>query len=236
MKKIIIPLPDKDFDLTEVAVPWKMFKDKGYKITFATEKGKVAQTDPMLITGVIFGQLGAKKEAIEIYRELEKAPEFLNPITYAEIDVADFDAMHLPGGHAKGVKQYLESEVLQEKVAQFFEHNKIVGSICHGALVLARAKDKKTGKSVVHNKKMTALIKILEKAAYYITAWKLGDYYRTYPEYTQDEVKNVLDDKKQFVVGNPFVPMVVEDGNLVTARWPEDAVLYAEKLIEKLEN
>jgi len=117
---------------------------------------------------------------------------------------------------------------------QFFAQKKIVGSICHGGVILARSKDPNTGKSVVFKKRMTALIKSLERTAYYLTFWKLGKYYRTYPEYVQDEVTRNLADKSQFIAGSPFKPMVVEDGNLVTARWPDDVWLYAEKLLEKL--
>jgi putative intracellular protease/amidase len=236
MKRVLIPLPDRDFDLTEVAVPWKLFTDKGYKVVFATEKGKTAQTDPLLINGVIFGQLGAKPVAIEYYRELELTPGFINPISYAQINHEDFDLLHLPGGHAPGMRQYLESTQLQKKVLHFFKQEKIVGSICHGGVILARSIDPDTGKSVVYNKRMTALIKILEKLAYYLTFWKLGKYYRTYPEYVQEEVSRNLADKKQFVTGNPLKPMVIIDGNLVTARWPDDVWLYAQSLIEKLES
>jgi putative intracellular protease/amidase len=235
MKKILIPLPDKDFDLTEVAVPWKLFINKGYTVVFATENGIKAQTDPLLITGVIFGQLGAKPEAISFYRALEKSKAFQNPITFKEINVDDYDLLHLSGGHAKGMRQYLESTILQNCVISFFKKNKLVGSICHGGIVLVRSIDPETGKSVVFNKKMTALTKLLERAAYYISAWKLGDYYRTYPAYVQDEVCLNLADKSQFKTGNPMIPMVIEDGNLVTARWPLDAYLYAETLISKLE-
>jgi putative intracellular protease/amidase len=234
MKKVLIPLPDKDFDLTEVAVPWRLLKNEGHEIVFATETGNVAQTDPLLITGVIFGQLGAKKEAIAFYREMETSKEFLNPITYDEINVDHYDLLHLPGGHAEGVKQYLESKTLQEKVVAFFKQNKIIGSICHGGVVLARSIDPDTGKAIVHHRKMTALTKILERAAYWITAWKLGDYYRTYPKYTQDEVCQNLKNKDQFVKGNPFKPMIVEDVNLVTARFPDDIYLYTKALIQKL--
>ncbi len=85
MKKILIPLPDTDFDLTEVSVPWKLFAEKKYQIVFATEHGKRAFCDPKLVAGVIFGQLGAEKEAIEFYRELEKSNNFLHPIQYHEI-------------------------------------------------------------------------------------------------------------------------------------------------------
>jgi putative intracellular protease/amidase len=234
MIKILIPLPDNDFDLTEVAVPWKLFKNEGFEIVFATENGKIAKTDPLLISGVIFGQLGAKPEAIKYYRELEKSAEFLHPITFSTINVDDFYMLHLPGGHAQGMKQYLESKVLQEKVVDFFKKKKVVGSICHGGVLLARSIDPSTGKSVVHNKKLTALTKLLEKTAYYLTSWKLGNYYRTYPEYVQDEVCRCLDNTDLFSTGIPIKPMVVEDGNLVTARWPLDAYLYAETLIKKI--
>ena len=236
MKRILIPLPNNDFDLTEVAVPWKLFKDKGYEVMFATEQGTRAYCDPKLITGVIFGQLGATNEAICFYREMEQSNEFLHPIKYENINPAEYDLLHLPGGHAKGMRQYLESKVLQQKVLQFFKPNKPIGSICHGAVVLARTTDPETGKSVVYNYKLTGLIKSLEKLAYYITFWKLGKYYRTYPAYVEDEVKSVLSNPQNFVVGDgAYKPFVCVDRNLVTARWPKDAFVYAEKLIEVLE-
>ncbi len=236
MKRILIPLPDKDFDLTEVAVPWKRLKEKGYIVEFATENGALAQTDPLLISGVIFGQLGAKKEAIQWYRLLEKSPEFLHPIKFKNIDVEAYDLLHLPGGHAQGMKQYLENKVLQDKVVAFFRQDKIIGAICHGGVVLARSIDPATNKSVIHTRTLTALTKILERTAYWLTAWKLGKYYRTYPAYVQDEIVETLAKKEQFITGNPFKPLVIEDGNLITARYPDDAYQYAQKLIDKLES
>jgi len=237
IKKILIPIPDKDFDLTEVAVPWKRFTENNYQVVFATENGVVAKTDPKLITGVIFGQLGAKPYAIAIYNEMLQSKEYNNPITYNAINPNEYILLHLPGGHAKGVKQYLESIVLQKKVADFFYQNKLIGSICHGAIVLARTKDKNTGKSIVANRKLTALTKSLEKLAYYITAWKLKDYYRTYPTYTQDEVQNSLLDKSNFKTGSfMFKPFVCQDNNLITARWPKDIELYCKTLLKAVQS
>ncbi len=236
MKKILIPLPDHDFDITEVAVPWKRWHDQGYDITFATEQGLVGACDPLLIKGVIFGQLGANAEALQCYQEMLQNHAFQHPIRYADIRPADYDLLHLPGGHAQGMKQYLESKTLQSKVLAFFQAQKLVGSICHGPVVLARTIDPATGKSVIHGRKVAALTKFLERLAYYLTAWKLGKYYRTYPAYVQDEVAAAIGQAGQFKRGpRQFQPYVCDDGNLVTARWPKDSWLYAQHLIDRLQ-
>lgn len=235
-KKICIPLPDRDFDLTEVAIPWTHFMERGYSVTFSTPQGTAGATDQLLIEGVIFGKLGAKPEAIQAYRKLERDPCFLTPLPYESIDVSQFDGLMLPGGHAKGMRPYLEDEILQCKVLDFFQMNKIVGAICHGPIVLARTIDPSTGNSVIHQKRITALPKTLERIAYLLTFWKHGTYYRTYPEYVQDELISQLQNKRQFTSGPSLLkPFIVEDGNLISARWPLDAHLFAQTLIRKLE-
>ena len=234
-KRVIIPLPDRDFDTTEVSIPWKHFVEAGLDVTFSTETGKMGQTDPRLLTGVIFGRLGAKPDAIAAYRELEKTEAFRHPIPYESIDTQEYDLLLLPGGHAKGMRQYLESKVVQDKALEFFKQNKVVGAICHGVLVLARTIDPETGRSVLYGRRLTGLTKRLERAGYYLTSWRLGDYYRTYPEYVEDETVKVLKQRSDFMHGGSMrKPFVVEDGNLITARYPEDAHLLAQRLVDKL--
>ena len=66
MKRALIPLPDRDFDVTEVAVPWKLLTRAGHRVVFSTEQGGTAPAaDPLLLTGVLFGQLGAEPERFE---------------------------------------------------------------------------------------------------------------------------------------------------------------------------
>ena len=233
--KVIIPLPDNDFDTTEVSIPWKHFVGAGFEVTFSTETGKVAQTDPRLLTGVIFGRLGAKPDAIAAYRELEQQAAFQHPLPYDAIETGRYDMLLLPGGHAKGMRQYLESKDVQHKALEFLKQNKVVGAICHGVLVLARTIDPETGRSVLYGRKVTGLTKGLERAGYYLTFWRLGDYYRTYPEYVEDETVSVLKQRSDFMHGRSIrKPFVVEDGNLITARYPEDAHLFAQKLLDRV--
>lgn len=39
MSTIWIPLPETDFDVTEVAVPWKLLTEAGHSVVLATEAG-----------------------------------------------------------------------------------------------------------------------------------------------------------------------------------------------------
>jgi putative intracellular protease/amidase len=243
MARVIVPLPDRDFDVTEVAVPWKLLTTAGHEVAFATEKGARPAADPLLLTGVVFGMLGAEPEAKAFYAELEREPAFARPIAWRDIDPAAFGAMILPGGHAKGMRQYLEGEALFAQAAAFLRAGKPLAAICHGVLVLARAKDPETGKSPLAARRTTCLPKYMERAAWLATAWRRGGYYRTYEEYVEDEVRDALDDPQmQFELGprvlfrkgtmtDDAAAFVVEDGSYLSARWPGDAYLLAKKLL-----
>ena len=244
---VMIPLPDHDFDVTEVAVPWRLLTNAGHQVTFATEHGTPAAGDPKLLTGVLFGQLGADPEPKRFYGELVADPAFNAPLRWVDLDVTTFDGLILPGGHAPGMRQYLGSELLQQQVAAFWALDRPVGAICHGVLVLARSTDPSTGHSVLHGRRTTCLTRWQERLAYYLTAWKLGRYYRTYPAYVEDEVRAALrDPDAQFARGprtlsergtasDDSPTFVVEDGRYVSARWPGDAYAFGRTLIRRLE-
>jgi putative intracellular protease/amidase len=245
MARVLVPLPDRDFDTTEVAVPWKVLARAGHDVVFATEAGATPTCDPKLLHGVVFGQLGAKEPTKAIYRELEGVAAFTKPLVWRDVEPRDFDALVLPGGHAPGMKQYLGSLLLQEKVAAFARTGRPLAAICHGVLVLARAKDPETGRSVLAGRTTTCLPKYMERLAYWSTAWKVGRYYRTYDAYVEDEVVAALGDRSRFVRG-PWTlfthgtddsddgAFVVEDGSYVSARWPGDAWLFARSLAARL--
>lgn len=244
---MLLPVPDRDFDVTEVAVPWRILRDAGHEVVFATERaGTVPAADPRLLTGVLFGKLGAAPEARRLYGELTSAPEFASTVAWSGLDPAAFDGLLLPGGHAPGMRQYLGSPVLADRVGRFWSLGRPVGAICHGVLVLARTRDAATGRSVLAGRRTTCLPKYMERSAYLVTGWRLGRYYRTYPAYVEDEVKAALDDPdRQFIRGpvtlsargtatDDTAAFVVQDGNYVSARWPGDAYLFGRTYCELL--
>jgi protease I len=236
-KRILFPMPTYGGDPSEIAVPWKLLKEEGHEVVFSTPTGEQASADEIMITGkglgIFKGILRARKDARTAYAEMEKDLAFCKPTKYEDLKEADFDAIFLPGGHDKGVKEYLESKLLQDLIAQFFKSNKPVAGICHGILLIARSIDKETGKSVIANYKTTSLLKTQELAAFNLTRLWLGDYYLTYPEITtQDEVTSFLATETNFKKGpspiskdqmnNLKAGFVVRDRNYLSGRWPGD--------------
>jgi putative intracellular protease/amidase len=246
--RVLMPLPDRDFDVTEVAVPWRLLTDAGHEVAFATERaGTRPAADPRLLTGVLFGQLGAEDEPKRFYEELTAAPAFTATAGWADVDVTAYDGLLLPGGHAPGMRQYLGSAELRAQVARFWALGRPVGAICHGVLVLARTEDPGTGRSVLADRRTTCLPRYMERTAYLTTAWRLGRYYRTYPAYVEDEVRAALTDPDTRFERGPRVltrrgtasddthVFTVRDGHYVSARWPGDAYLFARRFLELLE-
>jgi len=238
--RVLIPLPDRDFDVTEVAVPWRLLTEAGHEAVFATEHGGVAPVaDQRLLDGVIFGRLGAYDEPKAFYRELVQATGFQQPLAWADLRPGDYDGLLLAGGHAPGMRQYLSSRILADKVAEFWTLGRPVGAICHGVLILARTRAAGTERSVIADRRTTCLPKYMERGAYYLTAWRLGRYYRTYAAYVQDEVTAALAEPGQFVRGpltqrrgtatDDSAAFVVQDGSYLSARWPGDAYLFGER-------
>lgn len=245
-KTVLIPLPSDSFDPTECAIPWRILKLRGIKTQFATPDGLPAHCDRRMLDGQGLGILAplliADKNAQAVYHDLKLSPEFQNPISWGEIDSSKYDGIILPGGHAPRMKEYLESEVLQKHVADFFTANKPVGAICHGVVLAARSKTQ--GESVLKHRQTTALLKSQELMAWGLTCLWLGNYYRTYPQTVEDEVLSCLQSKNQFHQGpmplfrdsidQPERGFVVKDGNYISARWPGDAHKFALEFLELL--
>jgi putative intracellular protease/amidase len=169
-------------------------------------------------------------------------PDFHATVAWADLDVQQYDGLLLPGGHAPGMRQYLGSTDLQQKVAAFWRLGRPIGAICHGVLVLARTRDPASGHSVLHHSRTTCLPKYMERSAYLATAWRLGRYYRTYPAYVEEEVCAALDSDAQFDRGPRVMSKrgtasddspahVVIDRNYVSARWPGDAYLFGRSFL-----
>lgn len=242
---IVMLLPSTGFDPTESAVPWRALVDAGIAVRFATPDGSVAAADERLVTGgfsFLDPVLMTKPESLDAYQAMAASAEFRSPMSFADVRLGATDGLLLPGGHEKGVKTLLESEIAQKIAADAMTRGLPVGAICHGVVLLARAIDPSTGRSVLNGRRTTCLTKALELSGWQLTRLRLGDYYRTYRQTVQDEVVSVLADPDHFEAG-PLLArrdsarhldrgFTVRDENYLSARWPGDAHAFAHAFVE----
>jgi putative intracellular protease/amidase len=201
LAKVLIPLPRRDFDPSEVALSWQVLRAGGHEVAFATPEGVAAEADPIMLSGrgldawsplPVLGQLKlfglilrARADARQAYRAMQEDATFRSPLRWDAVNADDFDGLLLGGGHwARGMREFLESPTLQALVADFFAADKPVAAICHGVLLAARSR-RADGLSVLHGRKTTALTWKQERSA--STLAHIGrfwdrNYYRTYPE------------------------------------------------------
>lgn len=251
MKKVLFPLPTYGFDPTEVAIPWKLLTQAGFKVLFATPKGNKATADTKMLNGSNLGVfrpiLRARADAVDACLKMQNSQTFCNPIKYDDLLERNFDGILLPGGHDKGMKEYLESKILQSLIADFFNAKKAVGAICHGVVLAARSINPKTQKSVIHYYKTTSLLKFQELLAYNLTRLWLKDYYLTYPGIpVENEVRSVLSNESLFLKGpSPLLRddtehldrgFYVKDRNFISARWPGDVYNFTFEFIKLIKN
>lgn len=192
--------------------------------------------------GLLSAVLRAQKAGREAYVKLQDSPEFQNPLRWPDLVASQFDGLVLPGGHAPGMKEYLESRRLQSLVVDFFASNRPVGAICHGVVLAARSR--KDGRSVLHGRRTTALLRRQELTAWALTRLWMGSYYRTYSTPVEDEVRRSLACPEDFLAGplpilrdTPAASsrgFTVLDGNYLSARWPGDAHAFGLRMVALL--
>lgn len=247
MARVLAFLPATDFDPTEIAVPWKVLEAAGHTVTLATPDGRPGAADERMLTGQGLGPwaplLRADAHGRAAYAELAASAAFRAPLAWEAAQAADFDALLLPGGHAPGMREYLESPRVQATIVAAFAAGIPVAAICHGTLVAARSIDPATGRSVLHGRRTTGLLRTQELAAWALTPW-LGRYYRTYATPLQTEVTAALARPDDFGTGplplrrdapGDLAPgFVLRDGAWLSARWPGDAHRFADALVTLL--
>ena len=273
MATVLIPVPARDSDPSEVAVSRRVLVEAGHTVVFATPGGEQATCDELMVTGEgldLWGRVPGLRKLVAIgrvlradeagqdaHRALLTDPAWQSPLGWDDVKLDDYDGLLLPGGHrARGMREYLESPVLQGIVVDAFRRDLPVAAICHGVLLAARSVDPDTGRSVLYGRKTTALTWSLER-----TAWRVArrtrfwdpDYYRTYAEEpgqpeaymsVQQEVTRALREPADFLdatgklqtsgrardrADDDRPAFVVEDGKYVSARWPGDAHTFASR-------
>ena len=146
MATVLLPLPSRDFDPTEVAVSWDVLRARGHQVVFATPDGNPARADDLMVTGrgldpwgavpglrhvtVVGRVLRANADGRKALAALSRDVGFLSPVRWDEMHAQQCAGLLLPGGHrARGMRPYLESPVVQRSVVEFFSRGKPVAAV-----------------------------------------------------------------------------------------------------------
>lgn len=198
----------------EAVIPLEAFKDAGHEVTVATPGGVVPPVDQGSLSP---DANGGEDNAARVRAIVETAPEFASPVALDAVDLADFDAVYVPGGH--GPMEDLAADADSGRLlAAALQGGKPVGVVCHGPAALLAASGE--GKNAFAGYRITAFTNAEEYAAGLAerAKWLLQD------RLTEAGIDVVADE--------PFAAHVEVDRNLVTGQNPASAPGAASALLE----
>ena len=89
-KRVLMPLPSRDFDPTETGAPWQVLQAApDVEVVFATPDGQPGQADPLMLgrgdvnLGPLNPFLAADANGRDAYDQMAASPAFSQPIRYA---------------------------------------------------------------------------------------------------------------------------------------------------------
>ncbi|WP_067843094.1 type 1 glutamine amidotransferase domain-containing protein [Amphibacillus sediminis] len=194
--------------LEEFAVPYLVFKEKGYEVQVTSISGGEVALDPSSIDD--------KPEWKEAEAELK------DTVKLTKEHAKGFDAIFLPGGHGT-MFDFPDSETLQYVLQQFAEEDKIIAAVCHGPAGLVNAVYQ-DGTPIIQGKNVTAFTDEEEREM------ELDMHMPFLLESTLREKG------ANFVASEKWTDHSVRDGKLVTGQNPQSSRSTAEKIVEALES
>lgn len=191
--------------------------ENGFEVDIASPSGGFVPLDPESLAHDVLAELGTD----ERYRDREFMNLLEDTKEVADVNIEDYDAIYLTGGH--GVMfDFPQSDDLESLIARFYETDRVVSTVCHGACGLLDV-NLSTGEPLVKDRNVTGFSWPEEEAAQRDEA---------VPYSLQDGLKEL--GANYSVADQPFETYVVEDGQLITGQNPGSARAVAEAVVERL--
>jgi putative intracellular protease/amidase len=193
------------------------FVAAGFTVDIATPAGKKPTADPHSLSEKF---AGARLEEFKHY--LASLSEQLDhPLVLANIDMATYDAVVIPGGHGP-VEDLYKDKDMGRVLTSAEKSDKIIGTVCHGQAALLSATDEK-GNWLFKGAKLTAFSD--EEEIEFGTAanapWLLASRLRSCGAVYQRGEKN-------------WGAYVVKDGNMISGQNPASSIPMAQAIIAEL--
>jgi len=221
MKKILLVLTSQDtlgdtgeatgYNVAEASHPWKVFRDAGYFVDFASIAGgqpprdEVQEDDPV---------------QVEFTQDETVKASLYNPPRVSVVDPSQYDAVYLVGGHGT-MWDFTGDADLQKLIASVYDSGGVVGAVCHGPAGLVDV-ELGTGVALLSGRKVAAFTNAEEKA--------VGK---------QDVVPYLLQDKLEeqgatVKLADNWEENVQVDERLVTGQNPQSAAGVAKEMTKLL--
>ncbi|MFI7103398.1 type 1 glutamine amidotransferase domain-containing protein [Streptomyces sp. NPDC050161] len=203
--------------LGELTHFYDVAEQAGFAMTIASIAGGHVPLDPESLAHDVLADLGTGKR----YADRAFMDKLTDTVPVADVDVEDFDAIYLTGGH--GVMfDFHQSAALESLIARFHETGRIVSAVCHGPCGLLDV-TLSGGEPLVRGKDVTGF------------SWpeeELAQRADVVPYSLQDRLKQL--GASYSTAEKPFATYVVEDGLLITGQNPGSAQAVAEAVVGRL--
>jgi putative intracellular protease/amidase len=201
----------------EFAVPHRVLTEAGFTVDIAAPLGGTPTADPRSLEADVAGP-----EAEEFARYIEEhADELTNPKRLSDVDVADYDAVFIPGGH--GPEEDLAHDPDLGRILTAAEQSgTIIAPLCHGPAALLSA-NAPGGRWLFAGRTLTAFTDEEER---------LNGTADRAPWLVETVLKSRGATLRQ--AAEPWAENVVDDGNLISGQNPASSRALAEKVVETL--
>jgi putative intracellular protease/amidase len=202
--------------LGEFTDPYYKFIDAGYQVTLASPKGGTPPIDPM---SKLTENITSSNRRFDDDEGAKAA--FHNTRTLGEIQVQDYDALFIPGGHGP-LWDLATDEQCGKIILRFLQERKYVAAVCHGPAALIKAAELQPG--LLQGKKITAFSNTEEAMAMRS---------KNVPYKLETRLRDLGADYHAVLI--PFTSQVEKDGLLITGQNPMSAGPAANALIKALQ-
>ncbi|MFE9246169.1 type 1 glutamine amidotransferase domain-containing protein [Nocardiopsis sp. NPDC006938] len=201
----------------EAAAPYAAFRDAGHEIVVATPGGVVPPVD----RGSLSADLnGGQENADRVSAVLDSFTEMHSPLSLEEVDLGDYDALFLPGGHGP-MEDLAVDAVAGDLLTTALDTGKVLGVVCHAPAALLAA-ERPDGTNPFAGYRVSAFTNAEEEQAGLAdrAVWLLQD--------------RLVEAGVDFQEGEPWAPKVVVDRTVVTGQNPASAEPVARELLGML--
>lgn len=195
----------------------KEFVEARYSVDIASPRGVKPTADPKSLEAAV---VGAEKALAFSYYITALYKELNHPLELSKINMEDYDAVVIPGGHGPVEDLYKDKDMGRLLFAAD-KSQKIIGAVCHGQGAFLSAVDSK-GNWLFKGRNMTSFsdAEEIEFGTANNAPWLLASTLRKYGA--------------NYTCGKNWGNYIMVDRNLVTGQNPASSIPMAKAIIEIL--